>query len=309
MNNIYIYQIWYNEYTKPNNELGINPFDCRKEPEFLKRETAHLIKFYDEVVKYGADNDYYALLSPKFYEKIKLTPKDIKYFIEKHSGYDIYLFNPYPTNIYTHTNVWEHGDDYHSGIKNITQELFKKAKLDFNINLHHQNNQDTAVYCNYWVAKKTFFDEYIAFIKNLDKVIENSDNEYKNKIFSPTWYFKEDNVCMYPFIFERLISTYLLINKHIRTKPYLNYSDISIYNFDKIEVIFYKNGLYKIFDGYFSKQDVHNNISMTKNLRHILRPDYPKFTNKFISKIAKSIMKKYSIVSLIFLSIMTWRVL
>lgn len=127
--NIFLYQIWYDEQTKPDEQSGLLAFDCRKNPEFLKREIAHLIRFYDEIV--ANNNDYFSLLSPRFFGKTGLTTNDVKQFALKNPNYDVYLFNPYPTNVYLHLNVWEQGKRHHRGLKQLTQNLLNKANINF----------------------------------------------------------------------------------------------------------------------------------------------------------------------------------
>ena len=49
---IELYQTWHDENSYPEDSTGLLPFDCRKNPEFHKRESAHLIRLYDNDIKY-----------------------------------------------------------------------------------------------------------------------------------------------------------------------------------------------------------------------------------------------------------------
>lgn len=218
--NIHLYQIWYDDNSKPAENSGFLAFDCRQNPEFLKREMAHLIRFYDEIVVNANDDDYFTLLSPRFFEKTGLTAQDIREFSSNNPNNDIYLFNPYPMNVYRDFNVWEQGESGHKQLKTLSQKLLNQTNINFNIFAPHRNTIDNTVYCNYWLGSKLFFDEFITFIKKLDNAIETMPNNEKEQYFKETTYFRTTAI-FYPFIFERLINLYLLINKNIKTKPYI----------------------------------------------------------------------------------------
>lgn len=35
---LHLYQIWYDAHSKPAKDSGLQPFDCRQNPEFLKEK-------------------------------------------------------------------------------------------------------------------------------------------------------------------------------------------------------------------------------------------------------------------------------
>jgi len=216
---LYLYQIWYDKNTKPDEQSGLLAFDCRNNPEFLKREIAHLIRFYDEIVK-DADNDnYFALLSPRFNKKTGLTIDQVKNFVLANPNQDVYLFNPFPMQVYSDMNVWDSGELQHEGLKELTQLLFDTANIKFDVYNKHRNTVYNTVYCNYWVASKSFLDNFVDFLKNLDKTIDNMPDYNRDKYFSDARYHTKAS--FYPFIFERLISSFLLLNSNYNVKPYI----------------------------------------------------------------------------------------
>jgi hypothetical protein len=218
--NISIYQIQYNSETKPNADAGLRAFDCRTNKHYMKREMAHLIRLYDEIISKDPDGDnFYSLLSPKFSEKSGLGSKDIVAFIQAHPGAEVYLFNPFQLHTYKHLNVWEHAELSHPGICDIANAIYQKAGIEFDTTAPHRNSIMNAVYCNYWAAKKTFFDEFIPFVKRLDSAIDHLPEKTRKQVFSLTDY--ETEACYYPFIFERVLSSYLVCHPHILTKPFL----------------------------------------------------------------------------------------
>ena len=240
--NIFLYQIQYDDNTAAKENSGLFSFDCRANPEFLRREVAHLIRFYDEVIAKGDNEDYFGLFSPKFTEKAKLSISDVKAFIEQNSGQDIYLFNPFPILVYKHLNMWEQGEAGHIGLQQITKQLFHQANINFKVDSLHRQNYKQVVYCNYWVANKLTFDKIMPLIKQLDSICE-SNVEIREKILSHTHYIGGE-ACFYPFVFERILSTFLYMNKNIKVLPYeYDSSHIVITSLKKLERKFYQSSL------------------------------------------------------------------
>lgn len=212
-----LYQIQYDKLSSPEAESGLLSFDCCSNPEYLKREMAHWIRFYREVVIYGNDDDYYALLSPKFSQKLEMPVIEVKNIIYNNPDRDIYLFNPYPMATYLYYNIWEHGEERHSGLITLSEELLRRAEVDYSIT-NSRNDIFSFAFCNYWVAKKSFLDKFIPFIELLDNTLEQMPNSLKKKYFEQTSY--GSYACMYPFIFERMISLFLCYEKY-SVYPYI----------------------------------------------------------------------------------------
>lgn len=293
---LHLYQIWYNENTKPSKESGLLSFDCRNTPETLKRETAHLIRFYDEIVAYAHDDDYFALLSPRFTEKTGLSITQVKDFVSAYPDHDIFLFNPFPMHVYLYMNVWDSGEYSHKGIKELTQHLFDKANIDFNVYDHNRNTIYSTVYSNYWVASKPFLDDFIKFIKLLDSTIDKMPEQEKEKFFSDTEYYTK--VSFYPFIFERLISTFLLMHKKYKSKPYI-YDDKAIDSkkLKRIDSFFYTEGYRSAYDKWeeLNKDDLERLSKAHLVIKNFLRPNTTIFPFIFLNRLSNSIIKRINV--------------
>lgn len=291
-----LYQIWYDENTKPDENSGLLAFDCRDNPEFLKREIAHLINFYDAIVKDADRDDYFALLSPRFSEKTGLTIAQVKDFVTTNPSNDIFLFNPFPMHVYLNMNVWDNGESQHKGLKELTQYLFNTAGVDFDVYAMHRNTIYNTVYCNYWVASKVFLDNFIGFIKKLDTTIENMTDSDKNKYFSDANYHTKAS--FYPFIFERLICTFLLMNDSYKVKPFIyDENAIMVKNTKKIDRFFYIEGYRKDFDEWekLNKGSIFILFEGQKLVKNLLRPNTNIYPFKFLNKFSDSIIKKKNI--------------
>lgn len=290
--NLHLYQIWYDEKSRPDEHSGIEAFDCRNKPEFLKREIAHLIRFYDEIVKHADDDCYFALFSPRFNEKTGLTIKQVKDFVSNNPNQDVYLFNPFPMHVYLDMNVWENGEYRHKGLKKLTQQLFDTAGVNFDIYAMHRNNISTTIYCNYWVASKPFLDNFIKFVKHLDSSVEKMPDLKKAQYFSKTQYNTEAS--FYPFIFERLICTFLLMNSKYSSKPYIyTYPFLGCHKLRPLESKFYFSHRRSYFDQWETNPNNTNlktqGFSIVQNR---LRPNVKISSNKRVNRLSNSFLKK-----------------
>ena len=282
--NLYLYQIQYDDASKPSEASGFKVFDVRDNPEFLKREMAHMMRFYDEIVSRGNDSDLYGLFSPKFNEKSGLSAGIVVDFINQQPKADIYLFNPFPMHVYRYLNVWQQGEQNHAGLVRLAKQMFKAADIDFNPELPHRNSIKSTVYCNYWVAKKSFFDQFIPFVKSLDQAIENMPERMKDEYFSDTSYVTQ--ACYYPFLFERLLSSYLLgVGENFISEPYLYDQKIDAIRLGRVEKAFVKKGGPKIF------QETENSgislVEISKKIEALNDFFDPKINTYLILSVAK----------------------
>lgn len=284
---INLYQIQYNENTAAKKDSGLLTFDCRENPEFLKREIAHLIRFYDEVVVHADEDDYFGLFSPKFEQKTGLQIQQVREFILNNPEQDIYLFNPFPMLVYRHINVWEQAELMHKGILSIMKKMVEMLNYDFDVEKLHRHNYKQVIYCNYWVAKKSAFDQIVFFLKKFDNIVK-TDSEINSQIFNYTTYV-DSRVCFYPFVFERLVSSFLLLNKKIKVLPY-EYTEgfKGQYALNRIERKFYQHPLRNRFNNW-EINEASNITEIEMKLKIIHDFIYPKHNLKFMRSLTKKV--------------------
>lgn len=285
--NVYLYQIQYDDKTAANATSGFLTYDCRANPEFLKREIAHLLRFYQDIVQHAKHDDYFALLSPKFSYKTGVMAQEVKEFIQNHSNQDVYLFNPYPMHAYAFQNVWQQAKVHHPEILSLVDRLFNTVGMDFQTAATHRHHLHQVVYCNYWVAKKSFFDQYIPFLVTLDQATENMPAEQREEYFAMTNY--KTQACCYPFIFERLLTTYLWMHPKVKSQAYEFSEPFKGYNrLNRIERKFYFGQSRTIFDDWEREQKTGSEtiLSELQLLSNLL---YPQVKYKWMRSIAKTI--------------------
>ena len=213
-----IYQIQYSDDVVGEFDPAFIKYDCRKNPEPDKREIAHMIRFYEEGIWKNEDTKYFGLLSPKFSSKAKISGQSFIHWINSNPGYDVYFINPFPQLSYWNFNVWTQGEFWHPGLKDLANSLFMSAGYTFRIEDLPRSTIATALYSNYWVGNQKFWDAYMNFVKTIIGAIDKLSDSDKKMLFKFTPHYTP--ATFFPFIFERLFSTFLILEKNILVLPY-----------------------------------------------------------------------------------------
>ncbi len=164
--------------------------------------------------------EYTGYVSWRFKEKTKTKGRVFIDFIKNNPGYDVYFINPTPLDTRWH-NVWIQGDLCHPGIMGFVQKILDKLEYQIDL-MSFKNNADTVLFCNYWVGNSDFWNQYIDFVTPLYNYISN-DITIEEKAFLTQRAARFRNVNYFPFIFERMFSTFLVFNTgSVRYLPFNN---------------------------------------------------------------------------------------
>jgi hypothetical protein len=209
-----IYQIDYKpDLTAPPE---FKRFDCSRLPAWEKREVFHMHRFYKEG-RY-LNSEYSGIVSPKFSSKTKVTAKRFIDFINKNPGNDVYFINPFPHLSYTTFNVWEQGEVWHPDLCRLADALFAAGDLDWDISGLPRNTSDTLLYSNYWAGNSFFWERFMAVVGKLMAAVSKLSANDQNKLSSIAAH--SSAATYYPFIFERIFSTFLLREPGIKFLAY-----------------------------------------------------------------------------------------
>jgi hypothetical protein len=187
---IAIYTIAYSKSAAAQGDPAFQIFDCRSDPAEDEREVHHIQTSYNS----GGHlkSDLTDLMSPQF--------------------------NPYPQFAYLSFNVWEQGELLHPGLCDLTNALMRAARRPLDVRASPRNASDTLLYCNYWVGTSAFWAEFMGFLMPLLKAVSTMSATERLKIFSnPNSTTRSP---YYPFIFERMFSTFLSQRSDIRALAY-----------------------------------------------------------------------------------------
>lgn len=199
------------------------PHDWRHNPHPEYRETIVFLDAYRRGRHLEAD--YVGIVSWKFGQKTRITGRQFKSFIERNPGYDVYFINPFPYEGYQF-NIWTQGERNHPGLWPLAQDLFDTAGYPVTLQELGRMDRRTLLYCNYWVGNRAFWDTYIAFIEPLfECIVHRMAATTRERYFARAKY--HDPAPYFPFIFERMFSTLLLIKPEIRAcfYPHLSETD------------------------------------------------------------------------------------
>lgn len=215
---IKIYQTYIFDSDLKEFDPAFVPNDWRHNPRSELREIDIFFDFFDKG-RYK-EADYLGVVSKKFNKKTKISGKRFIEFIQNNPGADVYFINPFPQNAYFSYNVWDQGESCHKGICDATQYLFDQAGIPIHVSELGRNKDDSLLYCNYWVGSHAFWESYIPFLRSLFNTIENEMPPEKRALFFNETEHDGGYAPLFPFIFERLFSTYLLLNPSIKHKGY-----------------------------------------------------------------------------------------
>lgn len=204
--NPHVYQIYYKKELLPGLDPDFIPYDNTENARPDLREW-HV---WDKIYRSEAKNlDLWGAVSPKFYEKTGVLGSSFIDFIKSSPGKDIYFICPNWRNMHPSMNVWINGEHYHPGLISLTNDIFRA--LGYSIDVSHLT-MPTYFFCNYIVANKKFWNDYMNFIYKIFEVCRN-DSDLNHRLLTSglSNYLEDRTAPMFPFFIERLTPTFVLL--------------------------------------------------------------------------------------------------
>jgi hypothetical protein len=165
--------------------------------------------------------NFVGFVSWKFKKKTGVSGEALLSFIRKHPGFDVYFVNPYHNAIVTwgFRNIWEEAEQWHTGIKPLTEDLFKRLEYRIDLNTFVSRCEETC-YCNYWIANRRFWDAFMTFAEPVANCLECGLSGKQREFLETSRRTTKQGVSFRPFIMERLFTTFLALSRghfaHIR---------------------------------------------------------------------------------------------
>lgn len=209
-----IFQIFYNEETRSLLDPAFIPLDNSENPRpdwseyWPIRNVLHDTKF--------DDNDYLGFFSPRFFEKIRLSGKDVIARVQKGDS-EVYGFSPAFEQHAFHLNPFEQGERVHAGLTALTEELLPVLGIPLDIR-HMVCDRTTTIFSNYFVAKYALWREWLALVEHVFQICEDCNTDLGRRLTESTNHRRTDTYPMKVFVLERLI-TLLLVMKSMKAKP------------------------------------------------------------------------------------------
>lgn len=207
-----IFQAFYKEEQRPNLDLEFTPFDNTVNPVVNLYEHYIYTKIYEEAQK--TNEDLWGHFSWQWKRKLEgISAAQIVEIISQNPGHDVYTFFPYPWETADNWNVWEQGQWCHPNMIQLGKRILADMGED-PILLQSPMGIQTYMCVNYFVGNKKFWDGLLSFLEKFIVACDNLPEEYMALLNESAGYEPNLKLDYRGFICERMISTYLVLNKN-----------------------------------------------------------------------------------------------
>lgn len=213
---INIFQIYYDSNSRQQVDPNFIPLENAGNPRPDWREYWPIRNFFlENDVK---DDELYGFFSPNFRNKTNLTGQQVYEFIETNPDHDVYTFSPFIQEAACYLNTFEQGNRHHPGLIPATERFLKTIDLKVAFDSLVMDFT-SSIYCNYVVAKPSFWKKWFAITEKLFDIAESRDSELAGLLNSVAPYSKGP-VHMKVFIMERICSLVLALDGGPRVANY-----------------------------------------------------------------------------------------
>jgi hypothetical protein len=205
-----IYQPFFNQAVRDYLDPGFIALDWLHNPLPELRELAlhqHILQS-----RIHENHRLTGLLSPKFFSKTKLTSDEVFGWIERNPGHDLYCFNGRAFIPYIAYNSVERGAFVHPGFEQGMRRVCREIGFELPLELGRQTNAQS-LQCNYWCATPSFWERWGKEIVYPILDISRRNESLAGAVFRETPYRSPTPVFLISFIYERLISYYIQVNR------------------------------------------------------------------------------------------------
>lgn len=253
-----ILQIFYDERTRDQIDPGFIALDNIDNSRADWREYWAIREFF---LKNTLNSDeLYGFMSPSFGAKTGLSGRDVQNYIDSHPGHDIYTFSPFIQDSACYLNVFEQANMFHPGHVEIVHDYLKEIGVEVDLETLVMDFR-TTVYCNYFVAKPSFWQTWFALTEKLFDICEKNDTTLANQLNSLTIYRLP--VGMKVFFVERIASLILALSPDVKVCPFdvrampLSYPAFAPYMeqmvmLDNLKVSYLSTGDESLLGGFFA---------------------------------------------------------
>jgi hypothetical protein len=214
------FQIFYNDATKQALDPDFEPLDNspNERPDWYEYWPirnyfrAHVLD----------DSSHYGFFSPIFFEKTRLSARQVKEFAAQAGEAEVITFSPHPCHSAVFYNVFEQGNNCFAGFLDVATRFFHE--LDPAIRLEAVvNDSRNTVYGNYFLAKAGFWNQWNQAFNRLFELAETRGSPLHEALNRSVEYAKNDGVAkpaqMKIMIMER-VAPLMLASRAFKTKNY-----------------------------------------------------------------------------------------
>lgn len=213
--NLIIYQAYYDKAQLEHLDSEFVPFDNTLNAIPHLREYSFWKYLYG---RHENTNDFWGLVSWRWYEKTGVLPKEFRQWILNNSGYDAYHLDPFLDVAITYPNTWVQGEIWHPGMINFCKRLFPKIGLDIAVEELIFSAEHFAT-CNYFVGNSIFWKKWLNYVDTILNVCFFDDELY-NYLYRDTVVHNQQRITNFSFVIERLFSNFLYQEKELKIKKF-----------------------------------------------------------------------------------------
>lgn len=237
--NYKIFQICFEEIQVCQVDPLLVPFDniSNEHPELREYHS------FERILKegYSDELDAWGVFGPRWKDKMRFEASEIHFAITNNPNVDVYIFNhARVVNALTY-NAWEQGEFWHKGIKHITKIALDTCGYDSD--LLNFFDVETTCYSSYFIATKEFWNDYIMFLREIKIALEKLRGKEAEIYNGSANYARDSNLNLFPFIVERLFSTFLHLKQY---KFYSHSPNYDLYQSNVKEFTQIMNSMYEL---------------------------------------------------------------
>ena len=217
---IHAFQIFYNDATRASLDPDFEPLDnsANERPDWYE---------YWSIRKYFLANAldesaYYGFFSPLFFQKTRLTGKQVSAFASEVGEAEVITFSPHPCHSACFYNVFEQGANCFPGFLDVATQFCRDLDPAIRLDALVNDSRNT-VYSNYFLAKPRFWDHWNGVFNRLFELAENPGAPLHEALNRPVGYAKNDGETkpaqMKVMVMERVVSLLLALGA-FKTKNY-----------------------------------------------------------------------------------------
>lgn len=211
---IRIYQAFYRDDQKPHLDAEFFPYDNRSNPV----DNLYERYIYQQTEKLSlADGiDCWGTFSWQWRKKLSgPSAQDIINFISSNPDSDVYIFNGYLQEENLAYNVWEQGQWCHPHILYLGRKILEAMGEDPNV-VELPMTRETFLVANYFAGNADFWRRLLSFLDRMVVAMTNLNPADSDLLMSSAGYTPNPKLNHTGFICERMISTFLILEKNLK---------------------------------------------------------------------------------------------
>lgn len=219
-NRIRAFQIFYNGATRASLDPDFEALDnsANERPDWYE---------YWPIRRYLLANTldqstYYGFFSPLFFQKTRLSGKQVLAFAQQAGEVDVITFSPHPCHSASFYNVFEQGANVIPGFLDAATPFLREIDPAIRLDALVNDSRNT-VYANYFLAKPSFWDRWYGIFNRMFELAEAPGSSLHGLLNRAVQYTKDSGESkpaqMKIMLMERVVSL-LLASRAFRVRNY-----------------------------------------------------------------------------------------